>query len=97
MFTEMMLGNATWTGGFVAFVIVISIWSLIWKGISLWKCGRNNQLAWFVIILLFNTAGILPIVYLLFFQPKAAAKRKVQTKPVKKKTAKKKPAKRRKK
>ncbi|MEA3355306.1 MAG: DUF5652 family protein [Patescibacteria group bacterium] len=44
-------------------------WSLIWKGIALWKTGRNNQLNWFIALLIFNTAGLLPILYLLFFQP----------------------------
>ncbi len=90
MFAELMMGSAALTSGFIGFIIIISLWSLVWKGIALWKCGRNNQLAWFVVILIFNTAGILPIVYLLFFQPKAAAKRKVQTKVTKKKTTKKK-------
>jgi len=51
-------------------LLPLVVWSLIWKGIALWKTGRNNQLAWFVVILIFNTAGILPIVYLLFFQKK---------------------------
>lgn len=51
-------------------VILIIIWDSIWKGIGLWKCGRNNQLVWFIFILIFNTVGILPIIYLLFFQKK---------------------------
>ncbi|MAG15721.1 hypothetical protein CMO88_01525 [Candidatus Woesearchaeota archaeon] len=55
---------------FIFFIIVISLWELVWKGIALWKCGRNNQLVWFIAILIFNTAGILPIVYILFFQKK---------------------------
>lgn len=46
------------------------IWSLVWKGIGLWKAGRNNQLAWFVVLFILNTAGILPIVYIVFFQKK---------------------------
>ena len=79
MFEQLMMGGAL-TGAFLAFIIIISIWSLIWKGMALWKCGQNNQLAWFVIILIFNTAGILPIVYLLFFQPKAVKARKVPAK-----------------
>jgi len=58
------------SGGLLACLIVIGIWELIWKGIALWKCGRHNQLAWFVCILILNTAGILPIIYLLFFQKK---------------------------
>jgi hypothetical protein len=55
------------------------LWSIIWKGISLWKCGRQNQLYWFIALLIFNTAGILPIIYLLFFQKKSKVK-KVKTK-----------------
>ena len=49
-------------------IIVLSIWTMIWKGIGLWKAGRNNQLAWFVVMFIFNTAGILPIIYLVGFQ-----------------------------
>ena len=50
--------------------IVLALWSLIWKGIALWKCGRRNQLGWFIAILLFNTAGILPIIYLILYRKK---------------------------
>jgi hypothetical protein len=48
--------------------LIVTLWEAVWKGIALWKTGRNKQLAWFVCILIFNTAGILPIIYLLFFQ-----------------------------
>lgn len=51
-------------------IIPLGIWELIWKGIALWKCGKNNQMKWFIAILLLNTIGILPIVYLRFFQKK---------------------------
>ena len=50
--------------------VILVIWSLAWKGMALWKCGRNNQLVWFVVILVMNTVGILPIIYLLFFKKK---------------------------
>jgi len=46
------------------------IWSAIWKGIGMWKAGRNNQLAWFIVMFILNTAGILPIIYIVFFQKK---------------------------
>jgi hypothetical protein len=52
-------------------LLLILIWDTIWKGIALWKSGRNNQLTWFVCILIFNTAGILPIIYLCCFQKKS--------------------------
>ena len=51
-------------------LIPLIVWSIIWKGIALWKSARNNQLAWFVVMLVLNTAGILEIIYLLFFQKK---------------------------
>ncbi|MFH1012392.1 MAG: DUF5652 family protein [Candidatus Peregrinibacteria bacterium] len=61
------LANSQW-------LIPLIVWSLIWKGIGLWKCGRHNQLYWFIAILVLNTVGILPIVYLLWFQKKCPAK-----------------------
>ena len=50
---------------FVAIFIACIIWELTWKGFALWKAARNNHLAWFVCIIILNTVGILPIVYLL--------------------------------
>lgn len=48
----------------LVWLIPLAIWELIWKGFGLWKAGRNNQPVWFVLILILNTAGILPIIYL---------------------------------
>ncbi|MDP3882730.1 MAG: DUF5652 family protein [Candidatus Staskawiczbacteria bacterium] len=55
---------------FMALFIVLGVWALVWKGIALWKAGRNNQLTWFVFIMILNTVGILPIIYLFFFSKK---------------------------
>ena len=44
------------------------VWTLFWKGIAMWKSARNNQTVWFVVSLVINTLGVLPIVYLLWFQ-----------------------------
>jgi hypothetical protein len=60
----------------VAFIIVLlllAIWDGVWKLIALWKSARHDQLAWFICLAIFNTAGILPIVYILFFQKTAPA------------------------
>jgi methionyl-tRNA synthetase len=46
---------------------------ILFKGIALWKTGRNNQLGWYIILFLINTAGILPLIYILFFQKKKKA------------------------
>jgi hypothetical protein len=62
--------------GFLALIIILIFWEFIWKGIALWKSGRNNQLVWFLFILILNTLGILPIIYLVFFQKNKSKKRK---------------------
>ncbi len=55
---------SSWTAiGFAGFTLLM-IWSIIWKGIALWKAGRLNQKVWFVIMLIINTAGILEIIYI---------------------------------
>ena len=46
-------------------IIFFATCEMVWKLIALWRSARNNQLAWFVCIGIFNTIGILPIVYLL--------------------------------
>ena len=50
-------------------VTIISLWELVWKGLALWYSGGKKQKIWFICILIFNTAGILPIIYLLINKP----------------------------
>ena len=49
---------------------ILYIWSLIWKGLALWKAANLRQKNWFVAILILNTVGILEITYLFFFAKK---------------------------
>lgn len=51
-------------------VLILTIFELVMKLIALWHAGRRNQLAWFIVIGLLNTAGILPIIYLLINKKK---------------------------
>ena len=53
------------TGIAILGLIVIMIWEVIWKGIGLWHSAQNKQKGWFVAILILNTLGLLPIIYLL--------------------------------
>ncbi len=55
----------------ISVVVLLAIWDGIWKLIALWKSARNGQLAWFICLAIFNTAGILPILYILRFQKTA--------------------------
>jgi len=47
--------------------LLLSLWGLIWKGVSLWRSAKNNQRNWFVILLVINTFGILEIIYIFYF------------------------------
>ncbi len=50
-----------------ALLIVLS-WSLIWKGLGLWYAAKEGKKGWFLAILILNTLGLLPIIYLLWFR-----------------------------
>lgn len=55
-------------------VLVITAWDLFWRGLALWKSARKEQKYWFVALLIINSVGLLPIIYLLWEgrkQPKA--------------------------
>jgi len=45
-------------------------WSLVWKGLALWKAARTGSKPWFIIILLLSTMGILEIIYLFAVKPR---------------------------
>jgi hypothetical protein len=49
---------------------VILLWSTIWKGFALYRAGANRSPGWFVCLLIFNTLGILEILYLFVFSKK---------------------------
>lgn len=59
---------------FVTVIVLLAIWDAVWKTIAMWKSARHNQLAWYICLVIFNTAGILPILYILFFQKTEARK-----------------------
>lgn len=57
-----------WLGLLVPLLLMLTVWDGVWKAIGMWKGARNNQVTWFVCIAIFNTVGVLPILYLAFFQ-----------------------------
>ena len=40
------------------------IWTLVWKGLALWRSAALQQKWWFIAILVVNTLGILEIIYI---------------------------------
>ncbi len=59
--------------GFSWLLVVLVVWDLVWKALALWKAARHRQKIWFVFLLLINSVGILPIIYLQFFQKDRSA------------------------
>jgi len=46
-------------------IIPLIIWEFVWKGLALWRSARLKQTEWFIALLVINSAGLLPIAYLL--------------------------------
>ena len=46
------------------------LWDVILKIIALCKSAKNKQFKWFFLILILNTVGILPLIYLLKYRKK---------------------------
>lgn len=59
--------------GFAApsfFLFVVYLWSILWKGLALWRSAVGNQKYWFIAVLFLNTLGILEIIFLFKFAKK---------------------------
>jgi hypothetical protein len=44
--------------------VVLFAWSIVWKGLALWRAAHKEQKWWFMAFLVINTLGILEIIYL---------------------------------
>lgn len=48
-------------------LFIVVTWSLVWKGLGLFRAARLNQKQWFIAMLIVNLFGILEIIYLFGF------------------------------
>lgn len=69
-----------------AIFIILVIWELCWKLTAMWKAAaKKKSVAWFIILALVNTLGILPILYIFWFSKIGGKKEaKVSRKPKRK-------------
>lgn len=49
---------------FYPVIIILVIWDIIWKLVAMWHASRNSQLAWYIVLAIINSVGILPIFYI---------------------------------
>lgn len=55
-----------WCTANIPMVLVILIVVLLLKGLALYRAARKESIVWFWVLLIFNTFGILPLLYLIF-------------------------------
>ncbi|MFP4458802.1 MAG: DUF5652 family protein [Candidatus Zixiibacteriota bacterium] len=70
-------------GIFILFIVIISIlaiWDAVWKAIGMWKAARRDDILWFLLCLILNTIGILPIIYIYAIANKKEVKIEVHEK-----------------
>lgn len=60
------MGMPVWGPAFGLSILALVVWSLVWKGLALWRASQRGEKVWFIVFLLINTAGILEIIYLFF-------------------------------
>lgn len=46
------------------FALLVTLWSLPWKGYALWSAARLGHRGWFIALLVLNTVAILEIIYI---------------------------------
>ncbi len=58
------MGAPAWIpfGGLALLILIV--WSIMWKGLALWHSAQRGHSGWFIALLILNTAGILEIIYL---------------------------------
>lgn len=56
----------------VLITLLMVLWVLPWKGYALWTAARTRNKIWFVILIIFNTFGLLDIFYLFYVEKKTS-------------------------
>lgn len=54
---------------------VLVIWDLVWKLLAAWKAAKNKHKIAFIFILIINSVGIIPILYLAYDKYKKSDKK----------------------
>lgn len=63
---------------------IIFLWSIVWKGLALWRAAKQSQRNWFIVLLILNAVGlsllgILDIIYLFRFSKKRMTIAEIRT------------------
>lgn len=62
-------------GAILLFILMILV--IVLKGYALWHAAKRDEKAWFIVLLVVNTLGILELVYLYFVVEKWKTKKPI--------------------
>lgn len=62
--------------GIFRFILPIVLLDLVIRGFALWKSAKRDQNIWFIALLLVNSMGILPLIYLVLNRDAAETPKK---------------------
>jgi len=57
--------NAFNVSSFMSVFVLLALLELVLKGWALWRAARMSKQGWFIALLIINSAGILPAIFLL--------------------------------
>ncbi len=55
---------------FITIVVIIAIWDGVWKLTAMWRASQRKSTVWYIVLAVFNTIGILPIIYFIITRKK---------------------------
>ncbi len=61
IFNDQFLNDNFWL------ILIVAVTDYTLKAVALWIAARKSSKVWFVVLLLLNTAGILPLFYIFYF------------------------------
>jgi len=69
---------------YLVIAYILLIWTIVWKGLALWKSAKLGQRNWFIAFIflnppVFTTIGILEIIYLFRFAKKRMTLKEIKT------------------
>jgi len=64
--------------GFIKLMMPFMLIDLILRGFALWKAARKDQNVWYIFLLIVNSMGILPLIYLLLNRDKSESSKKTK-------------------
>ncbi len=73
---DLIMNSFEWSAWALVLIAMVSIWDLVWKLLAMWKAAIKKSPIWFVVLMIFNTAGILPILYIYVFSKMKQRKKK---------------------